>query len=58
MSAELRDLRLAPLHWLMAEFLQDTDTKRRAAVDQLSSLMPQLAALLVDAGAVAAKGRR
>ena len=32
MSAELRDLRLAPLHWLMAEFLQDTDTKRRAAV--------------------------
>ena len=30
----------------------------RSAVDQLSTLMPQIAALLVDAGAVAAKGRR
>lgn len=49
---------LAPLHWLMAEFLQDADTKRRAAVDQLSTLMPQIAALLVDAGATPAKGRR
>lgn len=47
---------LAPLHWLMAEFLQDADTKRRAAVDQLSNLMPQIAALLADAG-VTAKGK-
>ena len=47
---------LAPLHWMMAEFLQDEDAKRRSAVDQLSNLMPQLAALLADAG-VPAKGR-
>lgn len=44
---------LAPLHWLMSEFLQDQDTKRRSAVDQLSQLMPQIAALLADAGAPA-----
>jgi hypothetical protein len=49
---------LAPLHWLMAEFLQDSDTKRRAAVDQLSNLMPQIAALLVEAGVPAKAGRR
>lgn len=49
---------LAPLHWLMAEFLQDTDTKRRAAVDQLSTLMPQIAALLAEAGAAGKGGRR
>lgn len=42
---------LSPLHWLMAEFLQDEDTKRRAAMDQLSQLMPQIAALLAQAGA-------
>ena len=49
---------LAPLHWLMSEFLQDDDTKRRSAVDQLSNLMPQIAALLADAGAPAKAGRR
>lgn len=48
---------LAPLHWLMSEFLQDDDTKRRAAVDQLSTLMPQIAAPLADAG-VTGKGVR
>lgn len=41
---------LSPLHWLMAEFLQDEETKRRSAVDQLSALMPQIATLLADAG--------
>ena len=49
---------LSPLHWLMAEFLQDEDAKRRSAVDQLSTLMPQLAALLADAGGQAKAGRR
>jgi len=50
---------LSPLHWLMAEFLQDEDAKRRSAVDQLSTLMPQIAALLAEAGAgAAAKGGR
>lgn len=49
---------LSPLHWLMSEFLQDAETKRRAAVDQLSTLMPQIAALLADAGAPAKAGRR
>ena len=48
---------LAPLHWLMAEFLQDEATKRRAAVDQLSNLMPQIAALLAEAGSPAKEGR-
>lgn len=47
-----------PLYWLIEKFLPSDDQKRRAAVDQLSTLVPQLAALLVDAGAVAAKGRR
>ena len=51
---------LAPLHWLMSEFLQDEDAKRRSAVDQLSNLMPQIAALLAEAGVSQAKagGRR
>jgi len=31
---------------------------RRSAVDQLSTLMPQIAALLVDAGASPKAGRR
>ena len=49
---------LTPLHWLMATFLQDEDTKRRSAVDQLSKLMPQIAALLDAAGAQPTKGGR
>ena len=49
---------LAPLHWLMAEFLQDEDTKRQAAVDQLAALMPQIAALLNQAGPVPGKGSK
>ncbi len=47
-----------PLYWLIERFLPSDDQKRRAAVDQLSTLMPQIAALLVDAGATPAKGRR
>lgn len=49
---------LSPLHWLMAEFVQDVDTKRQAAVDQLSNLMPQIAALLAEAGGSVKAGRR
>jgi AraC-like DNA-binding protein len=42
---------LTPLHWLMARFLRDADARKQAAVDQLAVLMPQIAALLADAGA-------
>lgn len=50
---------LTPLHWLMARFLRDAETRRGAAVDQLAQLLPQIATLLADAGAVPAKpGRR
>lgn len=49
---------MAPLHWLMAEFLQDAETKRRVAVDQLSTIMPQIAALLADAGVTSKGGRK
>lgn len=49
---------LSPLHWLMAEFLQNEETKRRSAVDQLSNLMPQIAALLAEAGGTVKAGRR
>lgn len=50
----------SPLHWLMAKFLRDTETTKQAAVQQLAQLMPQIAALLADAGAAPAKqgGRR
>lgn len=48
---------LTPLHWLNAKLLQDVDTKRRATVEQLSLMMPQIASLLADAG-VAPKGKR
>lgn len=40
----------APVYWLIERFLPSDDQKRKAAVDQLSSLMPQIAALLADAG--------
>lgn len=49
---------LTPMHWLMAKFLQDTETRRGAAVEQLAQLMPQIAALLADAGVPAKAGRR
>lgn len=50
---------LTPMHWLMARFLQDTDTRRRAAVEQLAQLMPHIATLLSDAGVTSAgKGKR
>lgn len=49
---------LTPLHWLMSRFFQDADAKRRAAVEQINQLMPQLVALLAEAGAPAGKGKR
>jgi len=59
MVAVMRSTRdLAPLHWLMSEFLQDDETKRRSAVDQLLTLMPQLASLLAEAGVSAKAGKR
>lgn len=47
-----------PIYWLIEKFLPSDDQKRKAAVDQLSNLMPQLAALLADAGVPAKAGRR
>lgn len=41
---------LAPLHWLLARFLPDDETRRRAAVDTLTQMMPRLAELLAAAG--------
>lgn len=49
---------LTPLHWLMARFLRDSETRKQAAVDQLAVLLPQIATLLADAGAAPAKGTR
>jgi hypothetical protein len=46
-----------PILWLVERFIPDDATKRRAAVDQLSTLMPQIAALL-EAADVSAKGKR
>lgn len=41
---------LTPLHWLNAKLLQDLETRKRAAVEQLAVMVPQIAALLEDAG--------
>ncbi len=49
---------LTPLHWLMAKFLQDENTKRQHAVEQLAQMMPALAQLLADAGATGRGGRK
>jgi len=49
---------LTPLHWLMARFLRDSETRKQAAVDQLAILLPQIATLLADAGAPAKGARR
>lgn len=47
-----------PIYWLIDRFLPSDDQKRKAAVDQLSNLMPQLAALLAEAGVPAKAGKR
>lgn len=49
---------LTPLHWLIARFLPSDETRRQAAVDQLSQLMPRLAELLAAAGGDPRKGAR
>lgn len=41
---------LTPLHWLIAKFLPSDETRRQAAVDQLSQLLPRVAELLAAAG--------
>jgi hypothetical protein len=47
-----------PVLWLVEKFLPSDEQKRKSAVDQLSNLMPQLAALLAEAGATGKGGRR
>ena len=39
-----------PLHWLNARFLVSCESRRTHAVDQLTRMLPELAALLADAG--------
>lgn len=39
-----------PVHWLNARFLVSGESRRANAVDQLSRMLPELAALLADAG--------
>ena len=39
-----------PLHWLNARFLVSGESRRTHAVDQLTRMLPELAALLADAG--------
>lgn len=41
---------LTPIYWLIEKFLPSDEQRRAAAVEQLSLMMPQLAALLEDAG--------
>ena len=47
-----------PVLWLVEKFLPSDEQKRRAAVDQLAALMPQIATLLADAGTTGKGGRR
>ncbi len=47
-----------PVLWLVEKFLPSDEQKRRAAVDQLAALMPQIASLLADAGSTAKAGGR
>lgn len=35
-----------PIYWLIESFLEDTDTKRKRAVDELTKLLPQVQAAL------------
>lgn len=37
---------LRPIHWLVAKFLPDEETRQRAAVTQLETLLPQITAAL------------
>jgi hypothetical protein len=39
-----------PIHWLVARFLPDENTRHRAAVAQLETLMPQINAALAVLG--------
>ena len=46
-----------PIYWLIERFLPSDAQKRQAAVDQLTNLMPQIAALL-QVAVPTEKGRR
>jgi hypothetical protein len=41
---------LTPLHWLNAKYLADAETKKRAAVDTVVRILPDLLHALHDAG--------
>lgn len=40
---------MRPIYWLIEEFLDDADSKRRRAVDELRALLPQLTKLVNSA---------
>jgi hypothetical protein len=41
---------MTPIYWLIEQFLEDADVRQRRALAELSKMMPQLAALLKQAG--------
>jgi len=41
---------MTPIYWLIDQFLEDADVRQRRALAELSKMMPQLAALLKQAG--------
>lgn len=42
---------MRPIYWLIEEFLDDADSKRKRAVDELRHLLPQLQRLVAATGA-------
>lgn len=40
---------LRPVHWLIACFMEDSDSKHRRAVSEISKLLPRLQQLMNDA---------
>jgi Phage regulatory protein CII (CP76) len=47
-----------PIQWLVAKFLDDPESKRRHALDQINVLAPIFASLVEQAGLVPPKGKR
>jgi len=41
---------MTPIYWLIERYLEDADVRQRRALTELSKMMPQIAALLKQAG--------
>ncbi len=46
-----------PILWLAERFLEDPEIRRQGAVDKLSALLPEIAALLAEARSPAPDGK-